>query len=214
MSPSSSRKSNSISSLNNPSLGAHARLPTNDVYEDLNDHVPLTAIPASPTPSPSRSASDVSTIVGVEPMQPVVEHLEDDPFNPLEVRSGVVVSPFADPPPLASQAFDDPAGGQTSALLVPLTPKSGSFGGEGVTTTRQPPPALPLGLPPPVTPPPPIPIDSPTVPSPPPQQQRRGQQGEDEEEGKTRWWHEWLCGCGEGKDRGGDHQAGRTNPFE
>ncbi|TEB38192.1 hypothetical protein FA13DRAFT_1725839 [Coprinellus micaceus] len=31
---------------------------------------------------------------------------------------------------------------------------------------------------------------------------------------KTRWWHEWLCGCGEGPDRGGHHQAGRTNPFE
>ncbi|KAI6046096.1 hypothetical protein EDC04DRAFT_2631975 [Pisolithus marmoratus] len=31
---------------------------------------------------------------------------------------------------------------------------------------------------------------------------------------EVRWWHEWLCGCGEGPDRGGDHQAGRTNPFE
>ncbi|EIW62479.1 uncharacterized protein TRAVEDRAFT_68898 [Trametes versicolor FP-101664 SS1] len=30
----------------------------------------------------------------------------------------------------------------------------------------------------------------------------------------VRWWHEWLCGCGEAADRGGDHQAGRTNPFE
>ncbi|KAG6334247.1 hypothetical protein ID866_4838 [Astraeus odoratus] len=32
-------------------------------------------------------------------------------------------------------------------------------------------------------------------------------------ENKVRWWHEWLCGCGEGPDRGGDHQAARTNPF-
>ena len=23
----------------------------------------------------------------------------------------------------------------------------------------------------------------------------------------VRWWHEWLCGCGEGPDRGGDHQV-------
>ncbi|OJT05045.1 hypothetical protein TRAPUB_4110 [Trametes pubescens] len=30
----------------------------------------------------------------------------------------------------------------------------------------------------------------------------------------VRWWHEWLCGCGEAADRGGDHQAGRTNPNE
>jgi hypothetical protein len=31
---------------------------------------------------------------------------------------------------------------------------------------------------------------------------------------ETRWWHEWLCGFGEGVDRGGDKQAGKTNPFE
>ena len=49
----------------------------------------------------------------------------------------------------------------------------------------------------------------------------------------AKWWHEWLCGYGEGPDRGGDNQvqaflafeiywsdccffpqAGRTNPFE
>jgi len=29
-----------------------------------------------------------------------------------------------------------------------------------------------------------------------------------------RWWTDWLCGCREGADRGGDHQAGRTNAFE
>lgn len=29
-----------------------------------------------------------------------------------------------------------------------------------------------------------------------------------EEEPEVRWWHEWLCGCGEGPDRGGDHQVG------
>jgi hypothetical protein len=23
----------------------------------------------------------------------------------------------------------------------------------------------------------------------------------------TRWWHEWLCRCGEGPDRGGDNQV-------
>ena len=24
----------------------------------------------------------------------------------------------------------------------------------------------------------------------------------------VRWWHEWMCGCGEGSDRGGDNQVG------
>lgn len=37
---------------------------------------------------------------------------------------------------------------------------------------------------------------------------------EEEPQKRVRWWHEWLCGCGEGPDRGGDHQAARTNPFE
>lgn len=37
---------------------------------------------------------------------------------------------------------------------------------------------------------------------------------EPEPQKQVRWWHEWLCGCGEGPDRGGDNQAARTNPFE
>ncbi|KAH6913777.1 hypothetical protein BKA70DRAFT_1259455 [Coprinopsis sp. MPI-PUGE-AT-0042] len=197
------RKSNSISG--DPSLGVHARLPT----QDDSDVLPLTAIPASPTPSPSRSrsASDAT----------VVQHLEDDPFNPLEVQAVVVNSPFADPLPNTStlnvpstQAIMQEES-QTSAL-VPLTPRNGTFDGGAGTgtamTTRQPPPALPLGLPPPITPPPPL--DSPSP-------EPRSREEEEEVAGDvkpTRWWHEWLCGCGEGRDRGGDHQAGRTNPFE
>ncbi|KZT32232.1 hypothetical protein SISSUDRAFT_567640 [Sistotremastrum suecicum HHB10207 ss-3] len=31
---------------------------------------------------------------------------------------------------------------------------------------------------------------------------------------ESRWWTDWLCGCREGPNRGGDDQAGRTNPFE
>ncbi|KAI0256137.1 hypothetical protein BJV78DRAFT_1278684 [Lactifluus subvellereus] len=36
----------------------------------------------------------------------------------------------------------------------------------------------------------------------------------DEDEKPVRWWTEWLCGCSEGQDRGGEAQAGRTNPLE
>ncbi|KAH9978795.1 hypothetical protein BGW80DRAFT_1455527 [Lactifluus volemus] len=35
-----------------------------------------------------------------------------------------------------------------------------------------------------------------------------------EDEKPARWWTEWLCGCSEGQDRGGEVQAGRTNPLE
>ena len=58
---------------------------------------------------------------------------------------------------------------------------------------------------------------------------------EDEDETPVPWWTEWLCGCSEGPDRGGELQvrpvtyirlpqrstftnfmlqAGRTNPLE
>jgi hypothetical protein len=35
----------------------------------------------------------------------------------------------------------------------------------------------------------------------------------DEEAETGRWWTDWLCGCREGPDRGGDHQV-RPLPFE
>lgn len=46
--------------------------------------------------------------------------------------------------------------------------------------------------------------------------QDRREEDEDDVEPpfKGRWWTDWLCGCREGPDRGGDHQAGRTNAFE
>ncbi|KAJ7072411.1 hypothetical protein C8F01DRAFT_1243452 [Mycena amicta] len=69
------------------------------------------------------------------------------------------------------------------------------------SSIRRPPTPKPLGLPPPrVLPPSSTPPVEPTQ--------------EDAEPKETRWWHEWLCGFGEGPDRGGHSQAGRTNPFE
>lgn len=62
------------------------------------------------------------------------------------------------------------------------------------------PPPTPLGLPPPKTPPPihEPPIMAPVIPR---------DTSMQEQELEARWWHEWLCGCGEGRDRGGDHQV-------
>ncbi|KAI0351042.1 hypothetical protein OH77DRAFT_1430261 [Trametes cingulata] len=99
----------------------------------------------------------------------------------------------------------------------PTLEASSSFANPGAGAKKQPPPPpKPLDLPAPRSPPPrtatphadkpPEPIPPPT-PAPP--------EPEPIDEGPpVRWWHEWLCGCGEGPDRGGDHQAGRTNPFE
>ncbi|TFK25716.1 hypothetical protein FA15DRAFT_668232 [Coprinopsis marcescibilis] len=157
-----SRKSNSIS--NNSSLGAHTAVPT----QDSLDTVPMTSIPASPTPSPSRSETEI------EPL--------DDPFNPDEVP---LRSPFADPP--ASPSARRSTSPLTNGSLSPLS--------QNTFIAKQPPPALPLNLPPPKKPPP-----------------RSEPVADNIDAQPTRWWHEWLCGCGE--DRNRDHQGGRTNPFE
>ncbi len=84
-------------------------------------------------------------------------------------------------------------------------------------------PPKPLGLPPP-------PIDVPPKANNTPRMDSSRREIEEEEPPKVRWWHEWLCGCGEGPDRGGHNQviqiahifvrqltvsqAGSTNPFE
>ena len=66
----------------------------------------------------------------------------------------------------------------------------------------RPPPPKPLNLPPPRTPPPIINTHSPSSLS----TSNFGDQSTRKEE-NVRWWHDWLCGCGEGPDRGGDFQV-------
>ncbi|KAF9501983.1 hypothetical protein BDN71DRAFT_1438742 [Pleurotus eryngii] len=74
----------------------------------------------------------------------------------------------------------------------------------------KPPPPKPINIPPPRTPPPRV--DSPPrLADAPPVSSQKDTNAASKD---TRWWHDWLCGCSEGPDRGGDYQAGRTNPFE
>ncbi|KAF7376069.1 hypothetical protein MSAN_00021700 [Mycena sanguinolenta] len=113
-----------------------------------------------------------------------------DPFS----DAAAVMSPTNEPPPPLQDGIPLQSQPQRPAMLTASSSMS----------VRRPPTPKPLGLPPPRAPPPPLPQNSPPpVPVP-----------NDDEEPKVRWWHEWLCGLGEGSDRGGDHQAGRTNPFE
>ncbi|KAI0644451.1 hypothetical protein C8Q79DRAFT_1001805 [Trametes meyenii] len=83
---------------------------------------------------------------------------------------------------------------------------------------KPPPPPKPIDLPAPRSPPPRTgtpQAGKPPEPVPPPRATPAEREPETVDPGPpVRWWHEWLCGCGEGPDRGGDHQAGRTNPFE
>ena len=106
--------------------------------------------------------------------------------------------PFANPTqgsPFEDTSQPTAAGSQT--LLKPPG-KSRVFAASASKQARvQVPPPKPLGLPPPRTPPPPL--DA--VPH------EAVAQGVEEDVREVRWWHEWLCGCGEGSDRGGDNQA-------
>ncbi|KAH8828317.1 hypothetical protein DL96DRAFT_1602674 [Flagelloscypha sp. PMI_526] len=61
---------------------------------------------------------------------------------------------------------------------------------------------------------PPPPITLPPSPTSQPSITSQPIRAEDSPSSSHPWWHEWLCGCGEGPDRGGDYQAGRTNPNE
>ncbi|KAJ7733756.1 hypothetical protein DFH07DRAFT_132477 [Mycena maculata] len=113
-----------------------------------------------------------------------------DPFaNPQ------TLDPFSDAEAVMNPSADPPT---PTPMISPTRPAlltvSSSF--------RRPPTPKPMDLPPPRAPPPqntlpPIPVPD-----------------DDEHEPKMRWWHEWLCGFGEGDDRGGEEQAGRTNPNE
>ncbi|KAF5317069.1 hypothetical protein D9611_003793 [Ephemerocybe angulata] len=199
----------SSKSRTSSALGQHAKLPSTDDLHDLQQ-ITDTPVADSPTHSPVRSDTDADSLNTVTDVymgsrrQREQQEPMDDPFNPPEdfQHEHIAMSPFSDPQPMT------PGADQTTALVG-----SSSRQDEGNTnagsTTRQPPPPMPLGLPRPKTPPPPI--DSPEA-----VRQRAGAEDDDaqEETTKTKWWHEWLCGCGEGPDRGGDHQAGKPNPYE
>lgn len=166
-------------SHNHSDSGSHTPLPQS---QETADDVPLRSVNASPTPSPTASESG-----------------ENNPENPFANPH----SPFADPnehralmtaspePSSLAPSTDQPTS-ITSGLLSPPSIFS------------RPPPPGPLGLPPPRTPPPVIDTPPPHTSSPVP---TRPLINAEENHKETRWWHDWLCGCGEGPDRGGNNQV-------
>ncbi|KAH7918315.1 hypothetical protein BV22DRAFT_911238 [Leucogyrophana mollusca] len=175
-------------------LGDHRALKSRDSV----DVVPLDDIDQSPpaayTHSPSPSELEQSS--------------SQNPFlHPSDSIQSL--SPFAD-------SFQQTAVMGESAIpshsFTRLEPQSEDKQPATVSPSTLVSPPRPLGLPPPLTPPPmhgrtPLkPTPAPTL-SPPSLEPPHP-------EPEVRWWHDWLCGCSEGPDRGGDNQAGRTNPFE
>ncbi|KAL4074117.1 hypothetical protein J3A83DRAFT_4091943 [Scleroderma citrinum] len=165
-------------------LGNHRALKSRDSV----DVVPLSDIEHSPQPLVHSPIPSLSHSRGTsDPVNPFI--------HPSETRLSLSSphSPFADSKQLAdtpksnSPSHGERRGQSANPLRtsIPVTPPSGPSN-----------PPIQNALQP--TPPP---VISSSIPKP-------------EEHKAVRWWHEWLCGCGEGPDRGGDHQAARTNPFE
>ncbi|KAG6859851.1 hypothetical protein C0995_002928 [Termitomyces sp. Mi166 len=145
--------------------------------ENINS-VSIDDLNATPTPSPSPSPTPSR---------------DSDPQNPFENPSESL-SPFADP--------------LQSLPITEKNPSTDSASSPGLQINRSPAkrvppgPPMPLGLPPPRTPPPIHTAPSPTSPL----STLRPADTTREDPQETMWWHEWLCGCSEGPERGGDYQ--------
>jgi hypothetical protein len=176
-------------------LGNHTALPSVDTLD-----VQLEDVAASPTLSATTSPGG-SPKGPNSPANPFHHHFDpSSPLNDSHEQQTAVMNGSSNPPTPSSAA--EKGKGVSQSERPTLVASTSSF--------TNPPPPKPLGLPSPRTPPPnlsspPKPISSPTL-APITQEQ--------EEPKESRWWHDWLCGLTEGSDRGGDNQAGRTNPFE
>ncbi|KAK7057271.1 hypothetical protein R3P38DRAFT_2840322 [Favolaschia claudopus] len=161
--------------------------PSLGAHTALNSHDEVDVVPLDSiavTPTPSPTHSESSNPFA-------------NPTNPFS-DAEAVMSPSNDPPPPTPQMEKDDA-----IALQPQRPAM--LAASSSMSIRRPPTPKPLGLPPPRAPPPPLAQNSPPPVAVVPNEQ---------DEPKVRWWHDWLCGFGEGPDRGGDQQAGRTNPNE
>lgn len=179
-------------SRRHPSVGGrHTVLGSTDNL----DAVPLEDIAASPTPTPSPSPTPSSSSIPSSTREHITNNHQaaENPFeNPRTPSALVALSPFAD----AHQVDIERSRTKTDKLESRAGEKRHS---------QLPPPPMPLDLPRPKTPPP-VAISTPPYLTAPPRATHHPKDIEDDTK-STRWWHEWLCGCGEGPDRGGDYQA-------
>ena len=159
---------------------------------------------------------------------PNLDGMSSSPLSAAQSRSNTPALDQPRPGPYAHSSMDpfsDPPPGSTSSLFInaqPITLDIGTFTereeSESATASSQHPrkkrksrtinaPA-PLDLPSPRLPPPPT--ASPHISRPPEPFPRPGSSMaviEDEDETPAPWWTEWLCGCSEGPDRGGESQV-------
>ena len=132
----------------------------------------------------------------------------ENPFEPpLENSQSVnsaVMRPSSPPPSTSMQPHllgeSETSAFKESAGQRPILRK--------IWSSRHPPP-LPLDIPSPKTPPPRAitpSVAKPPKPIPPPMLLPQEHDAHESEQ-EHRWWTDWLCGCREGPDRGGDDQV-------
>ena len=202
-------------------VGAHHVLSTTDgdgdvvPLEDLDTpsvdrfSTPPTPEPENPFDTPSASRTSLNI-----PDNPAI--MTESDSAPTELSTS----------PAAKNHLDVPKRPTLEASSSFAGPEA-EAGGDGkvkrTKSKRQPPPPKPLDLPAPKVPPPhpdaphtarpPEPVAEPEL--------DVHERDRDVEAGRReakpvedlppmRWWHEWLCGCGEGPDRGGDNQVRGT----
>ena len=179
--------------------GRHRALQTSE------DNVHLDEMATSP--SPSAPPSPPPTFTSDHPGTGPYSHSRD---------------PFSDPPGSSSSLFVnaqpmDSDIGVSATAEEPQAPASASSrpmnvsGPKRAATRRDKVGApAPLDLPAPRSPPPRTATPHatrPPEPFPPPDSRMSHTTMYDEDEKPVRWWTEWLCGCSEGQDRGGEAQV-------
>ncbi|KAF8558062.1 hypothetical protein OG21DRAFT_1504757 [Imleria badia] len=180
----------------------HSRSPSGDVAVH------------SPSPSPSvfdRHTSLDATASGAGASENPFVHPSERTRSLTPVTPTPMLRPFTPPSPSPfGDAHAQQAVQADLATRLSVESKPHARTRSIASRTLSVPPPRPLGLPPP-------PEDVPHAKQLQPTSQpvlRPPPRDDPEERQEVRWWHDWLCGCSEGPDRGGDNQAGRTNPFE
>jgi hypothetical protein len=173
-----------------PALGKHIVLQSQESL--AMDNIP-------PSPSPTLTPSIVSPRLSIDPSlaDPFVSPTDESASTQIQPHSPALMTEFSPESPTALRWPQGPP-------PPPPPPTEAEETASAQPTSVQPrriPPPKPLGLPPPRTPPPRTDI------SPPPTVTIRSPTGETVAIKPARWWHEWLCGCGEGPDRGGEDQV-------
>lgn len=165
------------------------------------------------SPSPSHSERNTSLDAGAascmgsgtseNPFDHPLEHMRT-PTRSLTPVTPTSMLPSSEPPspsPFSDRHAQQAVQGDLAARLSASSRTNQSLAIGSRTSLT--PPSRPLGLPPAED----TPRATQFQPTSKPVLRPRRTRDDPEERQEVRWWHDWLCGCSEGPDRGGDNQV-------